>query len=234
MTMNPDDAKTIGAVLNSEAGQELTKPALSELGGLLGDVASVIRFYATENLKQTFTRWSHHREGRELSSDEIRRVMPLLQSASMVSDEELQERWGALLETASRGGEDYLPSFSQTLSQMTAEEARFLRNIWVPLCGPRGLGHYDRPTARDLLSIHHSDIDRSVVWDASPSASAKGDPFLFSLIDRRMKLQLMLDELVRLDILATNPVDVDDRRSGVFYRFTHYGAMFLRAVDSTA
>ena len=56
-------------------------------------------------------------------------AVPLLQAASVQTDEELQERWAALLECSVASPDDVLPSFGLTLSQLTAEEARYLQRL---------------------------------------------------------------------------------------------------------
>lgn len=64
-------------------------------------------------------------------------VMPLLPAASMQSAGELQDLRAALFESAATADVDYLPSFGQTLSQLTAEEAKFLDRLWKFVTQPR-------------------------------------------------------------------------------------------------
>ena len=228
------DPDAVKAVLESEQGKALTLPASQEIGGMLGDLVGFVRFSMNKNLDKISTGWLESRNQKPFEPEEVNRVLPLLLMASTVSDDELQSRWITLLETAARGDEDYRPSFGQTLNQITAEEARFLRNIWGSLSGPSGSGHPNKLTARNLLSIHHPDIHPNLVWTAPQARNTILEPRLLRLVDRQIEMKLMLDELVRLDILAAHSVDADHRGSGVYYRFTHYGAMFFRAVDSTA
>src|SRR5216683_6829015 len=109
-------------ILVSEPANNLLSPVTKEVGELLGTIANLAGFYMTGNLESIFTKWAKFRRGgRKLDAEEFKKVMPLLQLASMVSDDELQGNWAALMEnTAVQGG--CLPSFGQTLSQLTAEE----------------------------------------------------------------------------------------------------------------
>lgn len=117
---------------NSEAGKALTLPAAHEIGQILGDVANIFRFYTTDNLGKIFTRWDAYRkeQKRPLTERDIKHVMPLLQAAAVQGDEELQERWMSLLESAAVEDPDYLPSFATTLSALTSEQVKFLDRLW--------------------------------------------------------------------------------------------------------
>jgi hypothetical protein len=138
MTVDPNAANELGKLLNTGPAKELLSPASREIGGLLGDIANMARFYATRNLEKIFTKWAHSRcEGKVIEAGEFERVMPLLPSASMQTDDELQDRWAALLESAAIGDVGYLPSFGQTLAQLTAEEAKFLDTLWAYVTHPR-------------------------------------------------------------------------------------------------
>ena len=63
-------------------------------------------------------------------------MMPLLSLAAQASDDDLQTRWAALLESAAQGSEGFLPSFGQTLSQISGQEARFLDRLYVMVTQP--------------------------------------------------------------------------------------------------
>ncbi len=104
-------------VLESNVAKSLLGPAALEIGQLLGDVTGAIRFYANENLSRICSRWAEARSSERLSEPEIRRVMPLLQTASMESRGELQERWATLLNAIAEGWTELLfPSGSVLLS----------------------------------------------------------------------------------------------------------------------
>jgi hypothetical protein len=116
----------------------LLGPVTTELGLTLGDVGSVFRFYVSDNLTRVFAKWAELRKGKTLNSSDIRRVLPLLQGASLQSDDELQERWAALLESTVES-RTVLPSFGDTLSQLTAEEARYLSDLRKTIKDPTSI-----------------------------------------------------------------------------------------------
>lgn len=123
-------------VVSDTLSKSLEKPVenllgsvTTELGLTFGDVGSVFRFYVSDNLCKVFTKWAEQRKGKPLDSSDFRQVLPLLQDASLQSNDELQERWAALLENTVES-HSTLPSFGRTLSQLTAEEARYVSDLW--------------------------------------------------------------------------------------------------------
>ncbi|MGA8430398.1 MAG: hypothetical protein WB729_11300 [Candidatus Sulfotelmatobacter sp.] len=70
-----------------------------EIGGTLGDFGSIVRFYSHRNLEAIFTKWAESRHT-PIGSKDFEKAMPLLPLAAGVTDEELQDRWAALLESA--------------------------------------------------------------------------------------------------------------------------------------
>src|ERR1022692_354602 len=116
---------TIVTALLTEAGKKLVTPVAEQLGLALGDLAGIYRYYQNENLGKVFTKWAEARgEKPPLTQDDIRKVLPLLRLAADQSDDDLQARWAALLEHTVTSETGSLPSFGQTLSQLTAEEAK--------------------------------------------------------------------------------------------------------------
>jgi hypothetical protein len=123
-------SETAAKVLETTVAINLLNPVAVEVGRLLGDIAGLVRFYATDNMARIFTKWAVLREGKcPLKAEEFKRVMPMLHLASMQSDEELQNLWATLLDAAATDART-LSSFAQTLSQITPEEARFLDHLW--------------------------------------------------------------------------------------------------------
>jgi hypothetical protein len=121
--------------------ENLLGPVTKQLGLAFGEIGSVFRFYTSENLNNVFTKWAEHRKGKPLSSSDFQRVLPLLQDASLQSNDELQERWAALLESTVTESRSVLPSFGSTLSQLTAQEARFVSDLWAAVTKPQLLPH---------------------------------------------------------------------------------------------
>src|SRR5689334_2186867 len=131
-------AAGITAVLgaNTEAGKRMLSPIADEVGKSLAIFGEIFRFYQTENLGKIFTKWAAYRNDRPISPEDFRKAIPLMQPASMQSDDELQARWAALLESTISSDEGTLPSFAQTLSQLSPEEARFLDRLHVAIISP--------------------------------------------------------------------------------------------------
>lgn len=137
-------------ILESEPAKNLLSPPTKEIGEFLGTLANLTRFYATENLERILKKWAEFRRRCTLSAEEFKKVMPLLPLASMVSDEELQKRWAALMEsTATDNG--CLPSFGQTLAQLTSEEVRYIDRLWKVVSSPTDYLSTNRP-GREPLS----------------------------------------------------------------------------------
>ncbi|MDR3412321.1 MAG: Abi-alpha family protein [Formivibrio sp.] len=166
---NQPIAGTFLQALDSGPVKNLLSPVTKHVGETLGYVGDIIRFYSYQNLAKIFVKWAEfERGGRELEEDEFRRVMPLLPLAAQVSDDDLQNRWATLLESAAKGDEEFLPSFGQTLSQLTAEEAKFLDRLFAVVTHPKNsfLSERNRgrvPLERELLiRVYDSSINTRV------------------------------------------------------------------------
>lgn len=145
---NPSDPvkSEFGHALISEPVTTFLGPISKHLGDALGDVGSIVHFYSRRNLAKIFKKWAEaERSGKSLEEDEFERVMPLLPLAAQVSDDELQDRWAALFESAAIQREGYLPSFGQTLSQLTAEEAKYLDKLYSVISKPKPYVTEHRP-----------------------------------------------------------------------------------------
>lgn len=117
-------SKTAAQVLETTIAKTLLEPVSTEIGQLMGDIANMTRFYVNRNSASIFTVWAGQR-GTPVQEDDFGRVLPLLPTASLVSDQELQELWGKLLESFCSEEDLVLPSFGQTLAQLTSSEAKF-------------------------------------------------------------------------------------------------------------
>jgi len=242
-------------VLESKPVENLLAPVTEELGLALGDIGAVFRFYVSENLKKIFTKWAHQRHGKAIDIEDVPRVLPLVQSASLESNDELQDRWAALLEsTVSDPGGNVLPSFGNTLSQLSAEEARFLDRLWLASITPRRPG-MPSPSVGEpfdyrfmaesfepglLSSVPHAHL--RAIQDYKLSTEQ------LEAIEKQAKLDLMIQDLLRLGILGTNSELKPSRKQVVRFQsyavelptsdpeldestyFTPYGWTFIRAV----
>jgi hypothetical protein len=145
----------------------------------------------------------------------------------MQSDDELQDRWAALLESAATADVGYLPSFGQTLSQLTAEEAKFLDRLWEFVTQPRP--NLSPPPVVQAIYPPHFAQDQEqprptpVLTGMEPLEELEliniFDPAIETVVSawRGMQLKdefspqlpharLVIDDLVRLGIIERGPV----------------------------
>ena len=147
--------------------ESLLGPVTTALGLAFGDVGSVFRFYFSDNLNKVFRKWAEQRKGKPLDSSDFRRVLPLLQDASLQSNDELQERWAALLENTVES-RSTLPSFGRTLSQLTAAEARYVSDLWEAVKQQESVAHMRlRPGGRFfsfefMMNVFDSQLSRHI------------------------------------------------------------------------
>jgi hypothetical protein len=235
-------------ILDSEPAKNLLSPLTKEVGEFLGDVGNLARFYATENLAKIFGRWARSRGvGRTLSDGELRKVMPLLPLASMVSDDELQGKWAALMERTAKD-DGCLPSFGQTLAQLTAEQVRYLDRLWKVVSA-----------ATDRLSVAEPLSYIGLVQVFDPGINAGVSPAEWKLFKKRFtdkqktnyerldRAKLVIDDLIRLGIIREDRrteappfLEADDDEKIPLkmvltsrYSVSQYGASFMQAVTAS-
>ncbi len=238
-------------MMNSEPMKNLLGPLTQNIGATLGLVSDIARFYTEENLVKIFRKWGLQREGRPLDEGAFKRVLPLLREAAMQSEDELQERWAALLENTANAAHGVLPSFGQTLSQLTPAEARYLDRIWESVSSPK---HYNsgRRDGRDQLSP----ADLKDLYEPKLRAPSPAEMRLFrdrmsreqiAAYEEATNFELTLHDLERLSILEKEveygfakmnysqvgedeiavPSDIGSKTS---YALTQYGVNFIKAV----
>lgn len=225
-------------ILDSEPGKNLLSPVTKEVGEFLGTLANMARFYATENLEKVFTKWAKCRRGRTIDVEAFKKVMPLLPLASMVSEDELQEKWAVLMESTATE-DSSLPSFGQTLSQLTAEEVRYLDRLWKFVLKP--IEAYVSPhrfgreplSYSNLLQVFNPDINAGV----SPIERK-----IFKFTDEQKAnyerlghAMLVIEDLLRLGIIVKDQVTERGREPNqtkvrFIYPFSEYGVSFMQAV----
>jgi hypothetical protein len=113
---------------------KLLGPACDEIGAMLGDTLKVRRI---RNLIKTTEKTKRMLEDAGLGPNPVpsRVLLPIIDACSVEDEEDLQERWAALLASASQEGESFSPSFAQTLKQLTPDEARHFTRIFERLSG---------------------------------------------------------------------------------------------------
>jgi len=249
---SPSDAML--KVLDSEPVRNLLAPITRELGLAFGDLGSIVRFYSHRNLLRIFEKWAKSESGRTIGAKDFEKITPLLLLAATVSDDELQTRWAALLESAVADTEGFLPSFGRTLSELTAEEARYLDRLWNLVSAPTDYLSEHRPGREPLSYVA---LARIFDPEINPGLNAIEEKvFRDQMTDeqrlkceRFVQAELVIQDLERLGILTHAPVAEPDRflqlgnrkipaqRSQTTlrweYSFTQYGVSFVRAVTST-
>jgi len=227
-----DGMNAAGNLLNAEPIRNLLAPVTKEVGLVLGSIGSLVRFYCEDNLQKVFTKWARQRNGRPLEPAEFTRAIPLLQAASMVSDDELQERWAALLESSVTTPEDVLPSFGQTLSQLTADEARYLDRLRTDARG-LSLG-----TLKHLEEIYDPEL-RQLFFTDRHNFESKCDHVHLVIRDlERLALITAEQSVEEVDVYLRSLGDVQHlleklakQKLKSIYCFSEYGVKFIKAAS---
>jgi hypothetical protein len=224
----------LAKIIDSEIVRNLLGPATKNAGLLGGTLTDILVFYSNRNLGNIFTEWARQRGYKPLEPADIPKVMPLLHAASLVSDEELQKRWAALLESTVTD-EDVLPSFGQTLSQLTADEAKYLECLYRQ-SGSFGLGDIKR-----LTDIYEPSLRTTLFEDHE------------QFREKEKYIHLLIRDFERLGLLAVEH-SVEEIRPYIRsyddviplleklcaqklkgeYRFSAYGERFIKAVTPKA
>jgi hypothetical protein len=227
-----------GAKINFRKGadyscrnQKLAGPAAEELGYTLQDSIRVYRFKRRIRLFQKIKEICKT-AGIEPHAVPLKILLPSVEYASVEENDELQDRWAALLANAADSSSNItiLPAFSEVLRQLNPEEVRFL----------------------DVLCP--DPIPDPCVFHPLSFLPPRDDPWVAATANLNPNvLQLMLDNLIRLGIFrivrevsniqSGRPIDLD----GVFdrtdlidlnfddtYELTRFGRQFLIACRAPA
>jgi hypothetical protein len=228
-------SETAAKIVESRVARHLLDPAATEIGNLMGEIANAARFYATDNMGRIFKRWAEQRQGKPIHEEEFKRVLPLLPTASMVSDQELQKRWARLLQATATEEVNVMPSFGQTLSQMSAAEANYLDQLWRE--GPFGrekgeLRAAYALTRRERTSGMSERLDKWYSWD-------EGSDEAELIISDLLRLGIFERvELTHRDIPAFDSTQPDRFAPALVralseeqIRFSNYGVKFMKATS---
>lgn len=238
--------------LNSNLMMDLLDPTAQNFGSILGQISDIVRFYLEDNLPKIFKKWASQRKGKPLDAESIRRVLPLLRDAAMQSDDELQERWASLLESIATATNGVLPSFGQTLSQLTPVEARYLDRIWERVSAPKDYNSGKRQGRDELSFFTLVDIYNPKL--RAPSLAEmrvfkdRMSPEQIAAFDEMTNFELILHDLERLNLLekkveyipgsmmyvetdiAEVPAGHSQGGTKTTYALTQYGVSFILAV----
>lgn len=110
-----------------ELAVQFVSPMAEEVGQYLADRARIYRYQATIRALQK-AREQLASCGIKPRSIELKRLIPMLEGASLEEDERLVSQWAGLIASAATGS-DTLPAFAEILRQLTREEARMLEFI---------------------------------------------------------------------------------------------------------
>jgi hypothetical protein len=128
--------------------KRLFGPAADEIGLSFADSARVWRMKRALRLLQ---RVNAMLEAAGVQPKQVapRLLFPILDGASLEDDDDLQERWAALLANAATPDFDteILPSFSDVLKQLTSAEARFLETVDAEVLEDDAAGYASVQTA---------------------------------------------------------------------------------------
>lgn len=207
--------------------RDLVKPAATQLGFGMGEWARLFTEWSRRNVDAILKRMDERRRGKEpLTLEQVELTFPFLRFAAHVSDSELQDKWAVLLESAISEPSSILPSFARTLSELDADEARYIERLL----------HVVAKAGADLLIGNGSgEVDYGKLletYDPSLADAEVSSEITSPLVRRAM---VVIDDLVRLGILSIryNALGGGDERDTVtliWYSFTNYGFQFLDAV----
>jgi hypothetical protein len=234
-------AKTVEKALDSEPVKNLLGPVTQELGLIGDDIGSILRFYVNRNLRRIFTKWAEQRNEKPLPPDtDMGKLMPLLQLASMQDNDELQERWAALLDNAVKTPDGVLPSFGQTLSQLTAQEARYVHHLYVHVEAKRKRGFnntLELGRENDLLGLYDERLRAMSYARAEQLKKELGQAQLAIDDVKRLGIIAERQEIGRLNIserdirsIGALSTKIQDTELESVYSLTEYGVSFVRAV----
>jgi hypothetical protein len=241
-----DEGDLIVKGLETEPVKNLLGPVTKELGLIGDDLASIVRFYINLNLQKVFKLWAKSRKNKPLPSDtDFGNLLPLIQLASLQSDEELQARWAALLENAVVSDNGVLPSFGQTLSQLTAQEARYIDRLYAHVRkkmlrsgGSVEMRNIDIGRERELHGVYDERLS-VMSWAEALTLKRKideahlaaDDLLRLGIIARRHEVARMHISERDLRSLSSLSTKIQDTELELIYSFTEYGLNFVRAVS---
>ena len=239
--------------LDSEPVRNLLGPVTKNVGLILGQVSEIARFYTEQNLLSIFTKWAAQRRGEPLAPQGFKGCSHSSEMWAAGSDDELQERWASLLENVANDTEGVLPSFGQTLSQITSAEAHYLDRIWERVTAPKPPFNSLKRQGRDELTYFDlKDVYSPKLRAPSPAVMrvhrGRMSPDQVAAFDEVTNFELVLHDLERLSLLEKEVeymsgdvrkyeigeeiVSIPSVHSGTVttYALTQYGVNFILAV----
>lgn len=193
---------------------QLLGSSATEIGLMWGDFFRVRRLKNALRLFEDVKRLAEE-HGFTLKPVAPRLLLPILESASLLDDVDLNQRWAALLTNAARTDYDgsVLPAFPEILNQLTPEEARFLDEV------------YEESVASDSGKVRSDSAfhDEEGFWRISAKALASVHPVL---IDDLERLRLVTRTGVAISI---NDELVNKMPPANHLYLSNLGKVFIRA-----
>jgi Abortive infection alpha len=196
--------------------QRLLGPAATEIGLGWGDSFRVWRLKRQVRLLQEVGQAALD-AGLDLKPVPLRLLFPILEAAPLQDDEDLHQRWVALLTNAASTAYDseMLPCFPDILRQLTSPEARFLDRAYDELA-----------TGKERILLH-----RLPEHQGQPPQAVRISGDVLKSAD-----PIMVDNLERLKLVSRSNVflSTDDTRTNTFPSGNHlyiseFGKAFIRA-----
>lgn len=235
MHLDPDMIKDALSILNNEQVKNVISPTTKSVGESLKDL-----YEATigDNMRDVAEKLRERRRGkRPTTNEDFKVIIPLLQGASVQSDPTLQDRWANLMDSAIDQTDGYLPSFAQTLSEMSADEAHYLDRLWAffsqPLEINTGLPFAMWPVERwKLMEVYDPqfriNFGHAEYW-LHKDKMGEIDKAAYAKLNR---IDLIIGDLIRLGIISPAEPTMDSKTGyNAEYALTHYGVSFIRAVS---
>jgi hypothetical protein len=184
--------------LNDLVG-ELFGPGATEAGLLIRDY---IRVYRISRLTRLLQKAEMIFNARKITPKPVapKLLTAILESGSLEDDDNLQDRWAALLVSSSdnRESSDLLPSAPEILKQLTPWEVLLLQNCFDALTMD-SIFPYPHPERQSQMSTV-IDWQNEVRFQRGFDQSGMGYHYDFTV---------MIDNLIRLGLLRTKPLQGD-------------------------
>lgn len=200
-----DDAELVKAGVEGMVGgiiapfadllDKLVGPATEEFGLALRDQVKFVRFKRSVRLlartKEMFE--SMRRQPEPIA---LKVLLPILENGSVEEDDDLQDRWAALLVNSSLGNQRLLPGASEILKQLSPFEVLLLQ-MCCDSVHPRG----------PFLELEKKPMNNTAhQWFA---VLAKEHNFKKAGMAHQHEVDVMIDNLTRLGLLIRRPSKTD-------------------------
>jgi hypothetical protein len=213
----------------SELLEKLAGPAAEEIGLTLKDHVRVFRFKRQlrlfERVKEILAE-SRIEPGRV----PLRLLLPMVENASIEEDDDLQDRWAAMLANAAaggNGGSGVEPVFPLILKELGIQEVRFLDELYNEAMRKHVKRRAELPAfinfrssfnIYDLKNVYLQAASRKLPMDANQQQEFR---LSFDIVMRNR----LLDELYDL----VDNRDEQRQEVGSIYRLSALGVRFIRA-----